>query len=112
MIPEAERAGGRLRVGRLLAAELTETAIDEAVFDLVNQFNRGLALLTEADERARVCGLNALAGRKARAAAAYASALEFLQHAGSLLPDHPCSTRHETPFTPHLYLLDCTSSPA
>ncbi|MBI3512702.1 MAG: AAA family ATPase [Proteobacteria bacterium] len=107
LIPEAERAAAHLQVGRLLAAQLSEAAIEEAVFDLVNQFNRGLALLTDAEERGRVCALNALAGRKARAAAAHASALEFLQHATALLPDDAWHARYDTTFALYLDLLEC-----
>jgi hypothetical protein len=60
----------------------------QAVFDIVNHLNRGAALITAQDQREHVAELNPIAGKRARAAAAYASALATLQ-APSLAGTHP-----------------------
>jgi len=46
----------------------------ERLFDVANQLNRGAALLVKPDERAQLATIDLLAGRKAKASAAYASA--------------------------------------
>src|SRR5262249_1540047 len=45
-IPEAERAATHLRIGRLLAAHTATDQIEERVFEIVNQLNRGATLMT------------------------------------------------------------------
>ena len=51
--------------------------LEENIFDIVNQFDRGAALITAAEEREQVAGLNLMAGKRAKAATAYASALQY-----------------------------------
>src|SRR3984957_18787735 len=45
LIPEQHRAGVHLRIGRSLLASLTANQLDEQLFDVANQLNRGAALL-------------------------------------------------------------------
>ena len=67
----------------MLAARLTADEIDAHLFDVANQFNRGAALLSDPDEKARVAALNLRAGRKAKASVAYASACGYLTRISS-----------------------------
>jgi serine/threonine protein kinase len=46
LIPERLRPEAHLRVGRLLAAHTPAEKREEAIFDIVNQLNRGTALIT------------------------------------------------------------------
>ena len=55
LIPEASRAEAHLRIGRLLAAHTPPEKREEAIFEIVNQLNRGAALIT-ARRRARAAG--------------------------------------------------------
>src|SRR2546429_9638788 len=66
-----------LRIGRLLAAKTTPEDLEENVFEIVNQFDRGAALIVTQEEREQVAELNLMAGRGAKAATAYASALQY-----------------------------------
>src|SRR5258706_7379824 len=77
-IPERVRAEALLLIGRLLAAYTPAEKREEAVFEIVNQLNRGAALITSQDEREQLAELNLLAGQRAKASAAYASALTYL----------------------------------
>jgi predicted ATPase len=59
-VPPAERAGEHLRIGRRLVKQLSE----ENVFEVVNQFNRGVALITNSGERKHLAEMNLAAGRR------------------------------------------------
>ena len=67
LIPEEQRDEAHLRIGRRLAAHILPEQREEAIFDIVNQFNRGASLITSRDEREQVAELNLLAGKRAKA---------------------------------------------
>src|SRR5216684_561462 len=78
LIPAELRAATHLRIGRLLAAHTPPEKREEAIFEIVNQLNRGSALITARDEREQLAELNLIAGKRAKASTAYASALKYL----------------------------------
>src|SRR6202158_5396264 len=94
LIPERLRAEAHLRIGRLLAAHTPAEKREEAIFEIVNQLNRGAALITSRDEREQLAEFNLLAGRRAKASAAYASALTYLPARAALLPEDMWERRH------------------
>ncbi len=111
-IDPPERSGEHLRLGRLLLAERTAEEVgDDEVFELVNQFNRGLDLiadlLADADERDLVRRLNLRAGRRSKAAIAYATAREYLAQASALLPADPWTTDYAETFATGFELAEC-----
>ncbi|XYH93660.1 AAA family ATPase [Sorangium sp. So ce1128] len=85
LIPEDARAGAHLRIGRILSNSLTPVAIAERIFEVVNQLNRGSELVESQEERERIAALDLLAGQRAKAATAYASALRYLAAGVALL---------------------------
>ncbi|ANJ72086.1 AAA family ATPase [Ralstonia insidiosa] len=87
LIPEGMRPGVHLAIGRRFAAGLSPELMADNVFEIVGQFNRGAALIDTAEERYRLAELNLLAGQRARAATAYASALTYLTASAAVLPD-------------------------
>jgi predicted ATPase len=87
LIPEERRADAHLRIGRLLAQHVPPQKRDEAIFDILNQLNRGAALITSAEEREQVAELNLIAGQRAKRSMAYASALTYFAAGRSLLPE-------------------------
>ncbi len=82
--PDA-RARAHLVLGRSMLERYTPSERDAQVFEVANQFNRGLRFLTLRDERTQVRELNASAGRRARASTAYGSAVSFFRVAVELL---------------------------
>ena len=94
LIPEASRAEAHLRIGRLLAAQTPAEKREEAIFEIVNQLNRGVALITSQDEREQLAELNLMAGQRAKASTAYASALTYLIAGAALLADDGWERRH------------------
>lgn len=103
LIPEAERPAVHLRIGRLLWAQTPAGQLDEQLFDVVNQLNRGAPLIDDPTERERLCRLNQRAGRKARASIAYGPARSYLSQARALLAD----TGHDEAFALDLDLAEC-----
>ena len=87
LIPEPSRADAHLRIGRLLAAHTPPEKREELIFEIVNQLNRGVALIRSPDEREQLAELNLIAGKRAKNATAYASALTYLAAGRALLPE-------------------------
>jgi PAS domain S-box-containing protein len=107
LIPERSRAEAHLRIGRLLAARTPAEKREEAIFEIVNQLNCGAALITSRDEREQLAELNLLAGRRARATTAYASALTYLTVGAAMLPEDSWERRHELTFALELHRAEC-----
>ncbi|MCP3705582.1 AAA family ATPase [Paraburkholderia sp. CNPSo 3274] len=85
LIPAWRRPPLHLRIGRLLAQGMSEEKVSEKVFDIVNQFNLGLSLVSDEAERQYIAGLNLRAARKAKTSSAYAAACGYLASATDLL---------------------------
>ncbi len=107
LIPEEHKAEWHLRVGRRLLANTPPEARAEKAFDLVNQFNQGIALVADPAERDLLSRLNALAGRKAKGAIAYSAARNYLRQAQTLLPEDAWRARYAETFDLHLDLAEC-----
>ncbi len=107
LIPEAQRDEAHLRIGRRLAAHTPPEQREEAIFDIVNQFNRGAALILTRDEREQVAELNLLAGKRAKASAAYASALKYLVAGAALQPADSWERQHAMSFELELHRAEC-----
>jgi PAS domain S-box-containing protein len=107
LIPEEERAATHLRIGRLLAADLPRDGSSERTFEVTNQLNAGISLITEPGEKQQLWSLNIRAGRQARRAGAYASALSYFVRATDLLPPDAWSERYEETFGLYLYRTQC-----
>ena len=85
LIPAADKQATHLRIGRLLLHNTPAQMQEERIFELVNQFNLGRALLRVQSERDLVARLNLSAGSKAKAATAYRAALDYLSAGIALL---------------------------
>jgi predicted ATPase/signal transduction histidine kinase len=86
IIQQDERTLTHLRIGRALALRRDAAEVEDGIFEIANQFNRGTALLDSPAERRQVSQLNLMAGRRAKNATAYASALNYLIAGYALLP--------------------------
>jgi PAS domain S-box-containing protein len=107
LIPEELRAEAHLRIGRLLTAHTPPEKREEEIFEIVNQINRGAALINSQDERERLAELNLVAGKRAKASTAYASALNYLIAGAALLADDSWERRHEFIFPLELNRAEC-----
>ena len=107
MIPQQLRSAAHLRIGMLLAAHIPEAKREEAIFEIVNQLNRGSHLLTSVEERERVAELNLIAGRRAKASTAYASALKYLGAGRALLTEETWERNYSLIFSTEYLMAEC-----
>jgi PAS domain S-box-containing protein len=105
--PETSRAEAHLKIGRLLVAQAPPEKRDQAIFEIVNQLNRGAPLITSPDEREQLAELNLAAGKRAKASSAYVSALAYLAAGAALLPEDAWERRQELAFELELHTVDC-----
>jgi PAS domain S-box-containing protein len=99
LIPEESRARAHLRIGRLLMSHTPSWKREEAIFEIVNQLNRGSHLITSAEECRRLAELNLIAGRRAKISTAYTSALSYLGGARALLNEESWDEDYELIFS-------------
>ncbi|WP_414582168.1 AAA family ATPase [Scytonema sp. PCC 10023] len=78
LIPESQKQSIHLKIGRLLLSKIPVEEREEKIFDLVNQFNMAVELITEQSERDELATMNLMAGRRALASTAYATAAKYL----------------------------------
>ena len=107
LIPADLLSAAHLRIGRLLAAHTPPEKRDEAIFEIVNQLNRGAALITAQDEREQLAELNLIAGQRAKLSTAYAAALTCLVAGAALLGEDCWERRHALIFALELDRAEC-----
>jgi PAS domain S-box-containing protein len=107
LIPQELRAETHLRIGMLLAAHTPPEKLEEGIFEIVNQLNRGSHLITSTEERERVAELNFIAGRRAKTSTAYASALKYLAAGRALLTEETWNPNYELIFSIEYLMAEC-----
>jgi serine/threonine protein kinase len=107
LIPESERAVVHLRIGRLLVSRTAPEELEEKIFEIVNQLNRGAALNDSLEERKRVAELNLIAAKRARTSTAYASALTYLIAGQALLTEESWEQHYAITFALEFQRAEC-----
>jgi PAS domain S-box-containing protein len=107
LVPENSRADAHLTIGRLLATHTPPDKRDEAIFEIVNQLNRGAPLITSRDEREQLAALNLAAGKRAKLSSAHASALTYLTAGAALLQQDAWERQQGLAFELELHSADC-----
>ena len=107
LIPEEERAEAHLRIGRLLAAHTAPDGREERIFEIVNQLNRGAALISSRDEKEQLAEFNLIAGKRAKASTAYVSALRYLVAGTALLEEDGWVCRRDLMFPLEFHRAEC-----
>ena len=105
--PGGERPAAHLRIGRLIAARTPPEAIEENVFEIVSQLNRGAALITTPAEREKLAELNLLAGQRAKSATAFAMALAHFTAGETMLPEDRWERHYALSFALALHRAEC-----
>ncbi len=107
LIPQELRAEAHLRIGMLLAAHTPAAKREEAIFEIVNQLNRGSHLIASVEEREQVADLNLIAGRRAKISTAYDSALKYLRAGSALLTEETWERNYELMFSIECLMAEC-----
>jgi predicted ATPase len=102
LISEADRQSVHLRVGRLLLQNTSSEELSQKLFDIVNQFNKGRALIERQIERYELALFNLQAGKKAKSSAAHQPAFNYLQIGLTLLNKKSWSQQYNLTLNLHL----------
>ncbi|MEM9221342.1 MAG: AAA family ATPase [Pseudomonadota bacterium] len=98
LIDEAREKEVHLTIGRSLRATLSEDALNERIFEVVDHFNYGRALIEDPAERLVLAQLNVAAAEKASDATAYSAALPLVEIAQDLLGEDGWRDNYEITF--------------
>jgi predicted ATPase/signal transduction histidine kinase len=102
LLDDEARKRTHLQIGRQLLRDSRDAhALDEKIYAVVDQMDRGMDLISEPEERLHLSQLNLSAARKARGASTYGPALEYLKCAISLLPDDAWASHRADTFALH-----------
>ncbi|HUN96725.1 MAG TPA: AAA family ATPase [Bradyrhizobium sp.] len=107
LIPHRQHDATHLHIARSMMSRLDRRTVDEHVFDIANQFNRGAALIGDCDERQQAAELNIAAGRRAKASTAYASALSYFTVGRDLLDNGRWQRHRDLSFALEFDLAAC-----
>ena len=93
MIQEEQKPATHFKIGQLLLEKIPSHQQESRIFEIVNQLNIGIKDIEDVVEWSKYFRLNFLAGKKAKEATAYESALDYFKIAKGLLPSdswHSC----------------------
>jgi predicted ATPase/C4-dicarboxylate-specific signal transduction histidine kinase len=107
LTPESERAAVHLRIGRLLLSRMPPEEVEEGIFKLVNQFNRGTALIDSLQEREQIAKFNLIAGIRAKNSTAYTSALTYFGTGRQLLAADTWERQYALIFALEFHQAEC-----
>ncbi len=95
LISESQKQETHLKIGRYLLQNAPPEQLEKHIFDTVNQLNAAQKILIIESERFQLCKLNLIAGRKAKASAAYELAVKYLTAGIELLPPDNWQTDYD-----------------
>jgi PAS domain S-box-containing protein len=99
LIADEQKQAVHLTIGRLLLKNVNPDQLEEQIFDLVNQLNLAVDLITEQTEKNELIRLNLIASKKAKASTAYLPARKMLAVAMKLLPENAWLEHYQQTFT-------------
>ncbi len=78
LIPDDRKHATHWKIGQRLLKNIPEAEREKHIFEIVNQLNNGLNVITQPHQRYELAQLNLLAGHKAKVSTAYNAALRYL----------------------------------
>jgi predicted ATPase/class 3 adenylate cyclase/GAF domain-containing protein/tRNA A-37 threonylcarbamoyl transferase component Bud32 len=79
LLPPDEKQAIHWKIGQVLLQNTPQQLREQKIFDVVNHLNLGIDLIAVQSERNRLAKLNLMAGKKAKASAAYEPAWNYLK---------------------------------
>lgn len=101
LIAEQEKPLVHRQIGKMLLQNLPIGRREEKIFDIVNQLNFATSLITDQSERDELAQFNLLAGKKAKASAAYEPAFNYLQVGLNLLGETGWQSQYKLTLSLH-----------
>ncbi len=95
LIPVDRRCEKHLQIGQLLLNQLSEEEQESQIFEVVNQLNLGMPLMTDPGDREELVQLNLRAGCKAQASLSYQAAIGYLTAGIQLLASDSWTGNYE-----------------
>ncbi|GJN88386.1 hypothetical protein Rhopal_001352-T1 [Rhodotorula paludigena] len=95
LIPVSDRRNLHYTIGQRLVAQSRENELHDSIFQLVQQLNYGIDIVTTTEDRDRLAHYNLLAGQKANQSTAFEAARSYLQIAWDLLGPGGKVAQHE-----------------
>ncbi|MCP4136967.1 MAG: AAA family ATPase [bacterium] len=101
LIEEEERTQIHYNIGKVLLKRTPDEKLDDTIFEIVEQFNRAIVLISSEEEKTDLARLNFKAALRAKSSTAYEAANKFLENSRNLLP--PDSWESEYTLSRQLY---------
>ncbi|MBD1903348.1 AAA family ATPase [Coleofasciculus sp. FACHB-125] len=102
LILEERKKLTHLKIGQQLLHKTAKYALEENIFDIVNQLNIGVELLSNQADKDELAQLNLMAGKKANAASAYEASARYLTAGLRLLTENSWQSHYDLTLTLHL----------
>jgi PAS domain S-box-containing protein len=102
LIPVSEQPLVHWQIGTLLLAKIPLEQRERHIFDLVDRLNWGEQLVKEKSQRSELANLNLIAGKKAKASAAYQSAFNYLQIGLTFLGENSWQLQYDLSLALHV----------
>ncbi|MEH2280350.1 MAG: AAA family ATPase [Nostoc sp.] len=107
LIPESQRKATHLKIGQLLLNNISPSAIEARIFDIVNQLNEGIDIISEQSQRYELAQLNLIAGKKAKASTAYRAAVKYFALGRELLIEESWLNNYQLTFALYRQSAEC-----
>ena len=101
LISDEDKQEVHLKIGQLLLERTPKAELEYRIFDVVNQFNIAVDLITVPEELHELATMNLTAGIKALAATAHKAALNYLNTGIQLLTDDSWETEYDLTLNLH-----------
>lgn len=106
LILEEDKKAVHLQIGRLLLKNTQEDKLEENLFNIVNQLNEGVKLITQQVERDALAELNLQAAKKSKESTAYEPALKYLETGLKLLASNSWDYQYKLTWELHIETLE------
>lgn len=106
LIPDAQKKATHLKIGKFLLEKTAKLALEDNIFDIVNQLNMGVELITSESEKEELANLNLIAGHKAKVATAYEPAVRYLTVGLGLLTQTNWETQYDLTLSLHVEAME------
>ncbi|MEG4519083.1 MULTISPECIES: AAA family ATPase [unclassified Microcoleus] len=102
LIPDDQKQATHLKIGQLLLPNFSEVERGEEVFDIINHFIIGSALITQQEERTKLAKISLFAGHRAKLSTAYESGTKYLAFGLNFLPNNKWQCAYELTFSVYI----------